>query len=67
MGESWFHVFSRLYSGDDLCRVFKEVTQAPLPDDLDSWRSWFDTHPDLVWDEQRKHLVESLPKDTVPK
>ena len=32
-----------------------------LGDDPDTWETWFQTHPNLVWDEKRKRLVETNP------
>ena len=41
--------------------VLKLMTGESLPNDPSAWETWFETHPDLVWDEKRKRLVEPKP------
>ena len=36
----------------------KLFTGQSLPEDPDAWEAWFKAHPNLVWDEKRKRLVE---------
>lgn len=45
-----FHVF------------FMKMTGKTLPNDPDAWEAWFKAHPDLIWDEKRKRLVETPPR-----
>ena len=36
----------------------KLLTGQDLPNDPDAWKAWFKAHPNLVWDNKQKRLVE---------
>ncbi len=38
--------------------MLKRVTGQDLPNNPDVWEAWFNTHPNLVWDEKLKRLVD---------
>lgn len=42
-----YYEFLKLYTGED------------LGNDPDAWEAWFKAHPNLVWDEKQKRLVET--------
>jgi hypothetical protein len=37
---------------------FRRITAADLPNTPSAWEAWFKAHPNLVWDEKLKRLVE---------
>ena len=37
---------------------FRRVTCLDLPNEPSAWEAWFKAHPNLVWDEKRKRLVD---------
>ena len=39
--------------------VLRCITGLDLPNDPSAWESWFKAHPNLVWEEKRKRLVEA--------
>ena len=38
--------------------MMKSVTDQDFGNNPDAWEAWFQGHPNLVWDEKRKRLVE---------
>jgi hypothetical protein len=40
-------------------QYFMEVTGQALPNAPDAWEAWFKAHPNLIWDEKRKLLLEA--------
>lgn len=57
-------------SNDQACwhpkRSYYEIllrqTGLGLPNDPDAWEAWFRAHPDAVWDEASRRLVEAKPR-----
>ena len=41
--------------------VLKNETGLDFGNDPDAWEAWFKAHPNLVWDDKRKRLVEGPP------
>jgi hypothetical protein len=39
-----------------------QITGQDLGNNPDAWDAWFKAHPNLVWDEQQKRLVEPKAK-----
>ena len=37
------------------------ITGLDLPNDRSAWEAWFKAHPDLVWDDNLKQLVQRKP------
>ena len=42
--------------------MFKSLTGEDLGNDPSAWEAWLNAHPNLVWDEKRKRLVDASPK-----
>jgi len=40
-----------------------KITGLDLGNDPSAWEVWFQTHPNLVWDERLKRLVEPRPEE----
>ncbi len=42
----------------------RHISGLDLPNDPDACEAWFRLHPDLVWDEKQKRLVDQIPEGT---
>ena len=46
--------------------LFKSMATQEMGNDPDVWEAWFKTHPNLVWDDKQKRLVEPKPVTSPP-
>ncbi len=39
--------------------IMSALTEGPAPNNPAAWEAWFKAHPDLVWDEKQRRLVDA--------